>query len=503
MNLEREVKLAAWGGFEMPPLDGVVEGVISRPITERKLDATYHDTPDLRLARSGVSLRHRVGDRQPWTVKLPDGDAGPEMLRREISFDGAATAMPDAARSLVGAYVRSSRLTPVARLKTVRTGVELLVGDVVVAEVVDDEVSVYHGRRLAARFRELEVEVQPDAPAHLLPAVVRLLRSAGASEPEAVSKVARALGPRAQAPADLLPVPLGPKADMARAVQAAISAAAARIVTHDPGVRMGDDPEDVHQARVGTRRLRSDLRTFGPLLDPEWVAGLRAEAGWFADLLGVVRDAEVLAERLERQSRSLSSADTRHLGALLKRLAADRDKGRQEVLAAMDGERYAAFLESLVAAAAAPRFASTDGSGTAGDQAAAEALPALVRRPWRRLRRAVRALEPVPADEALHEVRILAKHTRYAAEAAAPVVGKPASTFAAAVAKLQTVLGDHQDACFAEAWLRQHVARAKPAEALLLGQLIGIQRAEAAACRAKWESVWRGAADRKLRAWLG
>src|SRR5687768_9274149 len=183
----------------MPPLDGVVDGVVARPIKERKLDATYHDTPDLRLARSGASLRHRMGDSQPWTVKLPEGNGGPEMLRREISFEGAAAAMPPEARSLVGAYVRSSSLTPVARLKTVRNGLELLVGDVVVAEVVDDEVSVYHGRRLASRFRELEVEVQPDAPADLLPAVVRVLRSAGASEPQALSKVARALGPRAQA----------------------------------------------------------------------------------------------------------------------------------------------------------------------------------------------------------------------------------------------------------------------------------------------------------------
>ena len=503
MNLEREVKLAAWGGFEMPPLDGVVDGVVSRPIKERKLDATYHDTPDLRLARSGVSLRHRVGDSQPWTVKLPEGDGGPEMLRREISFDGAAAAMPPPARSLVGAYVRSSGLTPVARLKTVRTGFELLVGDIVVAEVVDDEVSVYHGRRLASRFRELEVEVRPDAPADLLPAVVRVLRAAGASEPQALSKVARALGPRAQAAPDLVPVPLTPKTDIARAVQASITAAAVRIIAHDPGVRMGDDPEDVHQARVGTRRLRSDLRTFRPLLDPEWVADLRAEAGWFAALLGVVRDAEVLAERLERQAKALSPEDTPQLRTLLKRLSADRERGRQAVLAAMDGERYAAFLESLVAAAGNPRFAATDAGAAAGAEAAAEALPALVRRPWRRLRRAVRALEPVPADEALHEVRILAKHTRYAAEAAAGVIGKPASTFAKQIAAVQTVLGDHQDACVMEDWLRRAAPKTRSTrEAMLIGQLIGLQRAEAHVKRAAWPDVWARASDKELRRWL-
>jgi CHAD domain-containing protein len=168
----------------------------------------------------------------------------------------------------------------------------------------------------------------------------------------------------------------------------------------------------------------------------------------------------------------------------------------------MDGERYAAFLESLIEAAAAPRFAELNGDGPAGSRRAADAMPQLVRVPWRRLRRAVEALDPVPPDAALHEVRILAKHTRYAAEAAAPVVGKPARRFAAAVARLQTVLGDHQDACYAEVWLCRHVARAKPPEAFLLGQLVGIQRAEAAACRAHWPSVWDDVANPKLRAWL-
>ncbi|MGH9000777.1 MAG: hypothetical protein ACRDY7_15465, partial [Acidimicrobiia bacterium] len=69
-KLEREVKLAAWGGFQLPPLGDVLDGVTARPAADRVLDAVYHDTPDLRLARSGVSLRHRAGDDPPWTVKL-------------------------------------------------------------------------------------------------------------------------------------------------------------------------------------------------------------------------------------------------------------------------------------------------------------------------------------------------------------------------------------------------------------------------------------------------
>ncbi|MGH8976347.1 MAG: CHAD domain-containing protein, partial [Acidimicrobiia bacterium] len=136
-------------------------------------------------------------------------------------------------------------------------------------------------------------------------------------------------------------------------------------------------------------------------------------------------------------------------------------------------------------------------------QSAADALPALARRPWKRLRQAVRALPDVPADEDLHAVRILAKHTRYAAEAAAPVMGRRARAFAGAVADVQTVLGDHQDACVTEDWLRAAAGSiADPGEAVLVGQLIGLQRAEAHDRRAAWPKAWKRAADPKLRDWV-
>ena len=50
----------------------------------------------------------------------------------------------------------------------------------------------------------------------------------------------------------------------------------------------GDDPESVHQARVATRRLRSDLRTFEPFLDERFAAELRGELRWLGAELGAV-----------------------------------------------------------------------------------------------------------------------------------------------------------------------------------------------------------------------
>jgi CHAD domain-containing protein len=435
-------------------------------------------------------------------VKLPDGDGGPVMNRREIPFEGPAGTVPADAERLVRAFTRAEPLVPVARLKTERSRLALVADGVAVAEVSDDEVSVYHGRRLASRFREVEVEVEETAPDGLLDAVVERLRAVGAGAPDPTPKVVRALGPRALEPRPGAVATAGPDSTMGEVVRAAVGNALARIVAHDPGVRLGDDPEDVHQARVGTRRLRSDLRTFRPLLDPDWVAGLREELGWYAALLGDVRDTEVLMERLEHQAATLPKEDAAAVKPVVARLARERGKARVHLLEAMGTARYVALLDRLTEAAAEPQFAASDGGG-GPDQAAADALPALVRRPWRRLNKAVRELPEVPADEQLHAVRILAKHTRYAAEAAAGVVGKRASAFAKQIAAVQTVLGDHQDACVTEGWLRQTGLKARSTkEAILIGQLIGLQRSEAHAKRAVWNETWRKAADPALRAWL-
>src|SRR5213595_2400431 len=165
--LEREVKLGAGPAFHLPDLAGVVEGLeVAAPETIR-METVYFDTPDLRLARWGVSLRRRAGE--GWTLKLAEtpstsGKRNTTVLaRQELTFQGGAKP-PEAALEVVRAYVRKAELVPVARLSTVRRRVRLVdaTGNRV-AEVVDDEVSVRDGRRVAARFREIEVEVpSPD-----------------------------------------------------------------------------------------------------------------------------------------------------------------------------------------------------------------------------------------------------------------------------------------------------------------------------------------------------
>jgi CHAD domain-containing protein len=494
---EREAKLGAWAGFTLPDLTGVLDGVTVRPLPERRLDAVYYDTPDLRLARWGASVRYRTGDGTGWTVKLADGEDGPALVRRELTFQGKPSAtVPVEVADLVRAYARSAVLLPAARLRTRRQGVELLDAEGLrLAEVVDDEVSVYEGRRLASRFRELEVELEGGASGALLQAVVAALHQAGAGAVEPVPKVVRALGARASERAELVQEPPDDDASAGDVVRAAVAASVIRILRHDAGVRIGDDPEDVHQARVGSRRLRSDLQTFESLLDPDWLSELVSELKWLGGALGAVRDADVLLDRLRRQAASLPQADAAGAAGLVRLLAEQRDDARTALLEAMASPRYVDLLDRLVAAAQSPvLLPDADGKAT-------EVLPSLVSRPWKKLAKAVKELDDPPPDEQLHAVRIKAKRCRYAVEAVAPVVGKKARRLAGAVAGLQGVLGDHQDAVVAEGWLRD-AARSEGVSQLVAGELIALQRMEAEECRRAWAAAWREARKPKLRKWL-
>lgn len=495
---ERETKLAPAPGFRLPDLTGVAEGVSTAPADTLDLQATYFDTPDLRLARSGASLRYR--NDEGWLVKLPESAGGDDDLlaRNERRFDGAPGAPPADALDLVRGLIRTAPVGPVSRMRTRRQRIELRgPDDKPVAEVVDDKVSILDRGHVAARFRELEVELGEETDPDLARAVVDRLREAGAGEPDPTPKVVRALGPRALDAPDVRPIArLGDAANAGDVVRAALAASVSRLIAHDAGVRLGEDPEAVHQARVATRRLRSDLRTFHTLLDEEWSESLRDELKWIATGLGAVRDADVLLARLRERVNQLPDPDRDAAGALVARLGDERDRARAALLEDMRSSRYLELLDRLVDAARAPRLAPEAG------RPAADVLPGLVRKPLDRLDQAVAELTDDPPDEALHDIRKRAKGARYAAEAAAPVAGKPARRLASALADVQDVLGEHQDAVVAEQWLRDALAAASPRQTFVIGQLAALERADANARRAAWSDAWKAASRKRLRSWI-
>ncbi len=285
-------------------------------------------------------------------------------------------------------------------------------------------------------------------------------------------------------------------ATAAELVTAALVRSVSRVIDHEAGVRSGEDAEDVHQARVGTRRLRSDLRSFRKLLEASWARELRDAVKPLADRLGAVRDADVLLGRLRRRVQELAEKDLIPAGLLLRRLEAERTRARQDLLTWMEGPDYALLRERLLAAARHPALLPR------ARLPALELLGPMVERRWKRLARSVEALSSPPSSGELHQIRIRAKRCRYAAECLVPVAGRPAREFAKAMAHVQDVLGEHQDATVAAAWLRE-AARSGPAEeAFVAGELVARERRAAEEARALWPEAWRSASKRRLRGWL-
>jgi CHAD domain-containing protein len=498
-NIEHEVKLGAWPGFRMPDLDGIAPWVRATDASDRELSATYYDTDDLRLVRAGVTIRHRRGEggaEGRWTAKVPvPGTDGEE--RTEVSVDAGPDHMPSEVAAVLRGVLRQGTLVVAARLVTRRHLVELRDGGGrLLGEVADDEVSVLEGDRIAARFREVEVEVVPGAPPALISLVVDHLRAAGAGDADTTPKLVRALGPRALAPPDP-PVPsLGRDPSAALVVRAAIALSVQRLLAHDPVIRLDAGDVGVHQARVSTRRLRSDLKTFGSLVEADWADGLRNDLKVLADALGAVRDKDVLGQRLEAAARKLDRSDEPIAMRLVRRLARQRALAHADLLDFLSSPEYTALLDRLVAAGSDPML--TD----AADAPATKVFPELVSMPWRKLRKAVDRLGHQPSDEELHHVRILAKRARYAAEAAAPALPAGAK-HGSALANLQTVLGDQHDAVVAEEWLRQAVSDGTSrSQAFVAGLLVAAERADAANHRQSWRSAWKAASRPKVTGWL-
>ena len=495
--VERELKLTAAPTFQMPSLEGLADGIRAVPSEAERLWTTYFDTDDLRLARWGMSMRHRPG--QGWTVKLPPArHGGPVLARPEIPFAGNGDRPPSGAVDLVRAIVRSSELHVQTRLDTLRRRIALHDADgALVADVFDDEVSVLEGQRPAATFRELEVELGDATPPGLLEALLGLLRDTGADAPDPTPKYIRSLGSRALGPLEIEVQDLAADATSGDVVRAAIAASVVRLIEHDPVVRIDEDPEGVHQARVATRRLRSDLRTFGSLVDQAWASSLRDELGWIARILGDVRDGDVLLERIRRNVARLPESSRQSAAHVITVLEAAREDAHDVLLETLRGDRYIELLDRLVSAANAPDML---------DEARAPAraaLPALVRGPWRAFERRVEALGTTPSDEDLHDIRVRTKRVRYAAEAVAPIVEKSAQAFAAAAAGLQEVLGDLNDAVVAESWLRDWATGSRsPSGVFAAGELAWLEREEARRCRARWRKAWRRLAEPKLRSWM-
>jgi CHAD domain-containing protein len=263
-----------------------------------------------------------------------------------------------------------------------------------------------------------------------------------------------------------------------------------------------DKPEAAHKLRVACRKTRSVLRTFRPLLDPQWTDGLSEQIVALTDVIGPERDIEVVRERLLG---TLERYGTEDPGVLRAHTLVDRMLGREyavahdATLSALAGPAFHALADRI---ALAPQ---TVGSGEGPlTQSAELVLPPLVRAEFEQLVKRAAAVDQHGPDEAWHRLRIAGKRARYAAEVCVPVIGIPAEAFAAQLGRITEELGQQQDAAVAgDVVLRAAQSpRIATSTGFVLGRLLGESRAEIARSRRFFPELWSSATAPTYRAWF-
>lgn len=597
-HLEQEVKLEVGPDWSLPDLSGALPGAQAIPVAPVDLEATYYDTADQRLTARHITMRYRresedAGPRgrgqgrqvtvaHIWTVKLPSRVEGAALSRTEVSWEAgdgpagsrrgtAPTPLADAVQFVAGITL-GEPLRPIARLVTARRRTELRTSDGrVLAEIDHDTVT---GTNLVpspgggepgppVSFTEVEVELAEGSALEVLDAIASNLVAAGARYSTRRGKLMTVLAQNPAFASAALETATPRKrrwwgtATMASVLQEQARACLDVLVEHDPAIRLGDpDPEHIHRSRVATRRLRSVLRAFGPLVDngagtwpsdegpdlgaPDaeaWFAALNRELGWLGKVMGHARDTDVRVLALEEACARLGPKDGAGAASILQAARDEQQTAHQDLLETMATERYRSCLRAVEALGRSPWAPAAaelpvELWGRLA-QPAATGMPALGRRQWRALRKAVRRLGDPPSDEALHKVRIHAKRVRYIAELAAPVLSLAANRRAAdrtvkAATELQDVLGHLHDEAVNEQWLRDLSLRdlssralpprtspsraAGPAPrglplaalptALAAGQLVAEARHSQRADRRAWPSAWGRLDDKKTTGWV-
>lgn len=445
-HLEVERKFDVMDSTVAPSFDGLSAVARVQREPSQQLDAVYFDTPGKDLAARRITLRRRTGGPdEGWHLKLPAGPDARTEVRHPLGFDGDDD-VPEALRDVVLAIVRDRPLEPVARISTNRT-VEMLYGHDggALAEFCDDQVTATAGGDGGEqRWREWELELVDGADAELLDRLANRLFDAGAQPAASGSKLARVLATDSEATTKDQPTD---------PVHRAVAEQVEQLLAWDRAVRE-DVYDSVHQMRVTTRKIRSLLQAsegaFG-ISDDAWVLD---ELRQLAGVLGVARDAEVLAERYERALDELPDDLIR--GPVRERLVDGAKRryasGLRRSLIAMRSQRYFRLLDALEGLVAAEPAAAAPGEQQRG--------PVTIDGAYKKIRKATKAAAAASEDdhdEALHRIRKRAKQLRYTASATGEAkVSEKAK-------EIQSLLGDHQDSVVSRGHLSEQATAAHTA----------------------------------------
>ncbi len=471
--------------------------VLAKPT--RRLVDRYMDTADWRLARADFVLRTRQRGRAVEVTMKDTGTVDQAGLRRRLEL---TESLPSGLGALgssgpVGRRVRAVAgrrpLVQVLEVRTRRQPFSLRADGVEVAEVAIDDTTIVVGADQApARLRRVEVEVAHEWVAAIFPVVDDLRESAGLS-PAVLSKFQAGLlaaGVSVPGPPEVGPTDVRPDATLGDVAYAVIRLQLRELLANEPGTRLGEDPERLHDMRVATRRLRAAMDLFSSAL-PSRAAAIREELRWIAAELGAVRDLDVQLEGMSEltgwSAEWIGSGHGTALAHLRALLEAERDEARGRLLDALESTRWERLTSALVAFARQGPSRRVPGARVP----AAVAVAPLLESGHRAMLAAAKRARRSRTAQDFHRVRIRGKRLRYSLEFTTPLYGAPASRFAKKLAELQGLLGTVQDAEVAAVRLFSLVTRVPPpgttlppATVFVMGGLAERYRQESARLRA-------------------
>ena len=226
-----------------------------------------------------------------------------------------------------------------------------------------------------------------------------------------------------------------------------------RMLEHEPGTRLGEDIEELHDMRVATRRMRSAFRVFAPYFDPDALRRFLKRLRRTGRALGRVRDLDVFMEKAQNylaeeevQAESPHPHECSDLDGLLEDWRGQREAARAKMLAYLDSKQYQRFVQGF------GQFLVTEGAGALPPppgrpvpQQVYQVVPALIYTRYE----VVRGYEPVIENaslETLHALRIDCKRLRYALEFFREVLGPEVEEVVEEVVIVQDHLGNLHDA---------------------------------------------------------
>jgi inorganic triphosphatase YgiF len=453
----------------------------------RKLRSTYFDTANLRLANAGIGVRLRRDGRK-WiqTAKGPPDAASGGGLAARPEYEWALGTSPKAPpldttrlattpwRRLLLKAARSG-LEPKFITEFIRTEIPLELPEATTAVLAVDVGAL----RAVGPPRYLEIcEIELELASGNVAQLFRLAAELALDLPlslEPASKAAR--GTRLVSGDTAKPV-RAENAELARdrsageALAAIMRACLRQIEGNADGLLRDDDPEWIHQMRIGTRRLRACLSLVSRLVTSEPLSRLITDVKWLASALGTARDLDVLAvETLPILRRGSDPTALHGIRSLAAKVAAQRKRARVNARDAVASRRFVGLILCAGGLAATPEFAAPGKSATdpsTGTAAREFAAHVLARRQKKLLHRG-EGLPTAPA-EARHAARIAAKKLRYATEFFADLFpGKRARRYRKSLTRLQDVLGVMNDAAVAARLAREIAGPDSNAAALLQG----------------------------------